>query len=196
MDYQIDLRRESIEQPSVSTVTVLATFHFIMHRRRFPQYLLTVLILSYTGGALLIVVDLQGISEYIKINPLPRHFDSVYELLVESDIFARDTTERCDVEFTLTKRNLQVVLSTDISDNVEFCSSESVRIAEALNNPNRYTTFLPELLQFTSAAVVVAPLVENVATNIVTVTEHSGAMSVAATTATIIIYAAMTAILQ
>ena len=52
--------------------------------------------LSYTGGILLIAIDLRGLREYFKLNPLPGNFDSIFQLLVESDIFTekpqRDAT--------------------------------------------------------------------------------------------------------
>ena len=129
--------------------------------------------------------------EYFKINPLPRNFDSVYELLVESDILASETTVRCKVEFNLMNRNLQVILSSITSNDVDFCSSESVRIAAVFNSPNQYISFLPDVLQFSSAAVAVDQI--QLVEDLITVTVN-GATSVSDVTVTIVVYAVITAI--
>ena len=99
--------------------------------------------------------------EYAEINPRLRTLDSLYELLVESEIIPRQITERCNVEFTLTSRNLQIVLSAKTSDDEEFCNDQSTRIAELVDNPNELVKFAPDAFQFATAAVtapVTAPV--------------------------------------
>ena len=95
------------------------------------------------------------------------------------------------MEITLTQRNLEVVLSAETPDDVDFCSNESERIAEVFNNPNNYIAYLPDVLQFSSAAISMGltQFVENLAT--VADVNHNGAMPVAAT---IVIYIIMAVI--
>ena len=87
------------------------------------------------------------------------NFDSVYEHLVESDVFSRDATIRCNVEFTIVNRNIQLMLSAKTSGDEEFCRDEGIRIAEVLNNPKAHVIFLPDVMQFASAAVAFVPQV-------------------------------------
>lgn len=142
-------------------------------------------LLSCTGGIILVAIDLRGMREYIKINPLARDFDSIYELLVESDIFSSETTERCDVEFTMAKRNLQMILSAKTPGDEEFCSSESVRIATVLDNPKQFITFLPDVMQFASAAIAVGQVLDPVE-NLVTMLSVNGATPVTAVAAMVV----------
>ena len=98
-------------------------------------------------------LDLHGLREYVKINPDLRNLDTLYAFLVESEIIQKAMTKRCDFDFSLTSRNLQIVLSARASEDEEFCSTASEMVAEVINNPQRLTTYAPDLLQFATAAV-------------------------------------------
>ena len=127
--------------------------------RRIKSQTFDLLPFFFLGGLVIIVIDISGLREYIKINPVVSDFGSVYEHLVESDVLSRDATIRCEVEFTIVNRNIQLILSAKTSGDEEFCQDEGIRIAAVLNNPKAHVIFLPEVMQFASAAVAFAPQV-------------------------------------
>lgn len=107
----------------------------------------------YAGGLVVVALDLLGMTEYARINPRLRVLDTLYGLLVESDVIATEVTERCEIEFSLSSRNLQIILSARTSNDEEFCSDTSSAIADIIDNPQRLTSFFPESFQFAAAAV-------------------------------------------
>ena len=107
----------------------------------------------FIGGIVYIALDLFGLREYVKLNPDVRNLDILYTLLVESEVIPEELIDRCEIEFSLTSRNLQVVLSSRTSDDEEFCSIASERVAEVIDNPQQIIHYLPDSLQFATAAV-------------------------------------------
>ena len=112
----------------------------------------------FIGGIIFIAIDLQGLREYVQINPRLRPLDSLYQVLVESDIIEREVTQRCEVEFSLTHRNLQIVLSAKTSGDQEFCSNVASTVTSVISNPAQRLGFTPDALQFATAAVVGNPI--------------------------------------
>ncbi len=98
-------------------------------------------------------LDLFGLEEYAKINPGLRNLDTLYAFLVESDVIPQEVLDRCEIDFSLTSRNLQIVLSARTGEDEEFCSTTSMRVAEVIDNPNTITTYVPDSFQFATAAV-------------------------------------------
>lgn len=107
----------------------------------------------HTGGLVVVALDLQGMTEYARINPRLRVLDTLYGLLVESDLIETEVTERCEIEFSLSSRNLQIILSARTSDDEQFCSDRSLAIAELIDNPERLMSYYPESFQFAAAAI-------------------------------------------
>ena len=110
-------------------------------------------ILHFLGGIIFVALDLFGLREYVSINPDVRNLDSLYALLVESEVIPDELRDRCDIDFSLTSRNLQIVLSARTSDDEEFCSTTSERVADVIDNPQRITTYVPDSFQLATAAV-------------------------------------------
>ena len=98
-------------------------------------------------------LDLLGLREYVTLNPDVRKLDTLYGLLVESEVIPDELRERCDIDFSLTSRNLQIVLSARTSSDEGFCSTTSERVAEVIDDPQKITTYMPDSFQFATAAV-------------------------------------------
>lgn len=109
---------------------------------------------------MLVAVDFLGMREYARINPQLKNLDTLYALLVESDIIPMEVTQRCEIEFSLTSRNLQVVLTAKTSSDQQFCSDTSASIAEVIDNPRVLTSYIPDAFQFATAAVAGSSLFE------------------------------------
>ena len=104
-------------------------------------------------------MDLAGLRNYVNINPAARTLDDFIEILVHAGFIDEEITERCqlDVSFTVT-RNVQISLSAKIDADSEFCHSASEEIANSINNPS--SAQVPEILQFSSAAVAAPNLID------------------------------------
>ena len=98
-------------------------------------------------------LDMLGLKEYATINPELRNLDSLYEILLDSEIIPKNVSRRCDIDFLLVSQNLQITFSARTSNDQEFCSKTSERVAEFIDNPRRITTYVPESFQFATAAV-------------------------------------------
>ncbi len=126
-------------------------------------------------------MDLLALKEYSRINPQISNFDSMYGRFVESDIFSQETYTRCEVEITVVNRNIQLTLSSKASEDAEFCQSEAERIAGVIQNPKGHLSFLPDVMQFASAAVASTQQVTQEETN------SSGALSLSMACATLLL---------
>lgn len=91
--------------------------------------------------------------EYARINPQVRKLDTLYAFLVESEIIPSEVVARCEFGFSLTHRNLEISLLARTSDDQEFCSITSAKIAEVIDNPEQLTSYTPDSFQFATAAV-------------------------------------------
>ena len=103
-------------------------------------------------------MDLAGLSEYVRLNPSIRTLDDFIELLVDSDFISDETTEKCELEASLTvSGNIQITLSarSDDEDDTKFCNAASELIAAAINDLSSVpqSAQVPEVLQFASAAL-------------------------------------------
>lgn len=112
------------------------------------------------GGVVLVALDFRGMREYVRINPRAKTLDALYEFLVESEIIPTEVTERCNIEFSLKDRNLEIALSARTSEDEEFCGEVSNTVAEVIDDPQQLSSFYPDSLQFATAAVAGAPVEE------------------------------------
>ena len=126
-----------------------------------------------TGGSVNVAIDFLGMREYARINPQLRNLDTLYELLVESEIIPSEVASRCNIEFSLANRNLEIILQAVTSDDQEFCSDLSTRVAEIIDNPQD-REFVLDSFQFATAAVSSAPVSDDRETTETTENSASG----------------------
>lgn len=120
-----------------------------------------------TGGIVNVAIDFLGMREYVRINPQLRNLDTLYELLVESGIIPSEVASRCNIEFSLAYRNLEIILQAVTSEDQEFCSDLSTRVAEVIDDPQGQEYVL-DSFQFATAAVSGVPVLDD--------REYSGAV--------------------
>ncbi len=109
--------------------------------------------LHFSGGLVIVALELRGLREYVRINPEVRNLDALYTFLVESEIIPSQVIERCEIGFTFTSRNLEIALQARTADDEEFCSDASSKMADLIDNPQQLTTYTPDSFQFATAAV-------------------------------------------
>jgi hypothetical protein len=115
---------------------------------------------SCIGGLVTVALEFRGLIEYARINPEVRVLDTFYAFLVESEIIPEEVLMRCEIEFS-TFTNLEIALLAKTSADQEFCNKLSTTIAEFIDNPQMLTSYLPDSLQFATAAVGGPPVAEN-----------------------------------
>ncbi len=77
---------------------------------------------------------------------------------MESNIVPQEITQRCDIDFSLVSRTLQIILSP-ITDDEDFCSEQSEVIASIIDDPQQAEiSYYPDALQFATAAVAGSPV--------------------------------------
>ena len=127
-----------------------------MHQCPSLIYLFTLFLI---GGIVFVAIDRAGLSNYVRINPRVRTLDAFAEILVDSGFINDETTERCELELSLTRTgNIQITLSAEDEEGAAFCNEASERLAAAINDPSSVSADprfaqIPEILQFASAAV-------------------------------------------
>ena len=106
------------------------------------------------GGIVYVAIDVRGLGEFVRINPLQRTLDALVRVLVESGFIAEEITDRCLLEPSFTDNgDLEIGLSArDPDTDADFCFEQSEILAGQLNDPSQVPNAPPEILQFASAA--------------------------------------------